>query len=228
VIPGVFIAGTDTGVGKTALGTALLVLARRLGLRPLPFKPAETGCAPDPQDAARLRAAAARDDLPLSSVCPFPLRPPVAPLLAAAQAGLTLSLAALTALPDAPADFVLVEAAGGLLTPYAADITAADLAAAFALPVLLAARNGLGTINHTALSLAELRRRNLPLAGVILSDSSGADTPDRPHNAELIAAQTGVRPIATLPHVPGADPERLADALAAQIPTAQLFALFRR
>jgi dethiobiotin synthetase len=224
---GAFLLGTDTGAGKTALATALLVLARRYGLRPLPFKPVETGCAPLPQDATRLRAAAARDDVPLSAICPFAFASPVAPALAAAQAGVALTLSALLAAPIAPADFLLIESAGGLLTPYAPGLTGADLAAASALPVVLAARNALGTINHTALALAELARRSLPVAALILSETSAEATPDRPHNAELIAALTGTHALATLPHIPGADPEQLADALAAQVPPEQLFERLR-
>ena len=226
---GVFLAGTDTGVGKTAVGCALLRLALRLGRRPTPVKPVETGCAPDPQDALRLLSASSRADLALSQVCPhrFPL--PVAPAQAAAAAGAPLSLPALVTAIDAAAplgDFLLVESAGGLLSPYAPAVTGADLAAAAGLPILLVARNALGTINHTALAVAEIRRRALPLAGVVLVEVTPEPTPDRPHNAALIAEVSGERPLACLPFVPDADPDRLADELARQIAPRELFARF--
>jgi len=224
---GVFLLGTDTGVGKTALACALLRLALRRGLRPVPLKPVETGCAPHPQDALRLLSAASRPDLAVSTVCPFPLPLPVAPAQAAAQAGLQLQLAQLVNLIQEAAprgDFLLVESAGGLLTPYAPDFTGADLAAAAPLPILLVARNALGTINHTALAVAELRRRALPLAGIVLMEVTPDPTPDRLRNAFYIEALTGHRPLATLPFIEGADPDALADALAAQLPPDALFA----
>jgi dethiobiotin synthetase len=225
--PGVFLAGTDTGVGKTAVGCALLRLALRLGRRPVPFKPVETGCDPHPADALRLLSASGRTDLPLATVCPHRFSPPVAPAQAAAEAGVRLTRDALmTDLAHAASqgDFLLVESAGGLLSPYAPDLTGADLAAATGLPLLLVARNALGTINHSALGLAEIRRRALPLAGLILVEVSPDPSPDRKHNADLIAAVTGERPIASLPFVADADADRLADELARQIPPERLFA----
>jgi dethiobiotin synthetase len=227
--PGAFLVGTDTGVGKTALGCALLRLALRQRLRPVPLKPVETGAAPDPADALRLLAASSHPTLTVSDVCPFTFPTPVAPAQAAEEAGVRLTLPALTALlPVAAArgNFLLVESAGGLLTPYGPGFTGADLAAASQLPVLLVARNALGTINHTALALAEIRRRQLPLAGLVLMEVSAEATPDRPRNAFFIEALTGIRPLAAIPFLPDDPPDRLADALAAQIPPAELFARF--
>jgi dethiobiotin synthetase len=227
--PGVFLVGTDTGVGKTAVGAALLRLALRRGCRPVPLKPAETGCDPDPADAVRLLAASGRTDLPLSLVCPHPFPLPVAPAQAAAEAGVVLSadlLAGAIARAHQHGDFLLIESAGGLLSPYGPGMTGADLAALAALPLLLVARNALGTINHTALALAEIRRRSLPLAGLILVEVSPDPTPDRPRNAALIEAVSGERPLAVLPFVPGADPDRIADEIARQIPPDRLFARF--
>jgi len=226
---GVFLVGTDTGVGKTAVGCALLRLALRLGRRPVPLKPVETGCQPDPDDALRLLSASTRSDLPLALVCPHRFPTPVAPAQAAAEAGVSLTLPALAATMTAASahgDFLLVESAGGLLSPYSPEITGADLATASGLPLLLVARNALGTINHTALALAEIRRRALPLAGLVLVDVSPQATPDRPHNAGLIEAIGAERPLASLPFVPGPDADRLADELDRQIPAARLFARF--
>jgi dethiobiotin synthetase len=227
--PGVFLVGTDTGVGKTAVGCALLRLALRLGRRPVPVKPVETGCDPDPADALRLRSAAARPDLALSLVCPYQFPLPVAPAQAAPAAGVELTAPALQGAIDRAAthgDFLLVESAGGLLSPYGPALTGADLAAGARLPLLLVARNALGTINHTALALAEIRRRALPLAGLVLVEVSSHATPDRPHNAALIEAVSGDRALATLPFIADADADRLADELVRQIPPAQLFARF--
>jgi dethiobiotin synthetase len=226
-LQGVVVLGTDTGAGKTTFSTALLRLARRSGLEPVPHKPAETGWDEQTSDAAALRRAAERPELELSDVCPIRLPLPVAPVLAAAAAGRTLdamSMAATARLLATRGNYLLVETAGGLLSPYGPRFTGADLAAQLGLPIALVARNGLGTINHTALALAELHRRNIPPAILVLVDTTPTATPDRPHNARLIAEQTGVAPLVTLPFVPGLDPDELADALEAQIAPEELFA----
>jgi dethiobiotin synthetase len=195
--PGIFVAGTDTGVGKTLVSCGLLRLARQLGWPLVPFKPAESGCrGGHPKDAAALRAAARRTDLPLSAICPFPLRPPVAP----AAAGLVLSLPALRRASRALHGPLLVESAGGLLSPYTRTLTGSDLAAALGLPVLLIARNGLGTINHTALAIGEIRRRGIPLLGLLLVTTHPGRGLAQQKNAELIEALTGVRPDGIIPH----------------------------
>lgn len=110
-----------------------------------------------------------------------------------------------------------IESAGGLLTPYASTLTSADLAAAFQLPILLVARNSLGTINHTALAIAEIRRRALPLLGVVLVNLSGCPSPDQPSNLNLIASLTGIRPLGVLPFVETPSPNLLALCLEAAV-----------
>jgi dethiobiotin synthetase len=220
-LSGLFVAGTDTGVGKTVVSCGLLRLASRLGLELRPYKPAESGCVRGrPADAHALRLAAQLPHLPIAAVCPFPLRPPVAPA-AATPPGRPLQLRALIegarrlSLSDGAARPILVEAAGGLLSPYARSFTAADLASALALPTLLVARNGLGTINHTALAVAELRRRRIPLLGIVLVTTAppGRDL-RRQQNAALIAALTGVTPALVLPFLAKPEPDVVADLLA--------------
>jgi dethiobiotin synthetase len=206
-VRGLFIAGTDTGVGKTTVGCGLLRLARRRGLALLPFKPAETGVDPDPLDTLALRAAAGRGDIPIAEICPYRFQPPIAPAAAAALAGVTITMtviAAAAARQSARGDGLLVEGAGGLLSPYGPRLTCADVAQGLGLPVLLVARNGLGTVNHSALALAEIERRGLTLVGLVLVDTAPVPTPDRDSNAALIMEMTGVRALGTLGHVSGA------------------------
>jgi dethiobiotin synthase len=141
--PGLFIAGTDTGVGKTMVGCALLRAAQQRGRRLVPFKPAETGIDPEPLDALRLHEAAGAP-VPLDRVCVYPLRLPAAPQAAAALEGVTISLERIVQRArelTAAGDGLLVEAAGGLLVPYAPGLTGADLAERLGLPVLLVARS---------------------------------------------------------------------------------------
>src|SRR5206468_11938385 len=88
---GLFVTGTDTGVGKTLISVALLRLAHRRGLRPIPFKPAETGCDPHPADARALWLAA-RPPVPETDICLYALRLPAAPAQAAAAEGVHIDL----------------------------------------------------------------------------------------------------------------------------------------
>jgi dethiobiotin synthetase len=224
---GLFVAGTDTGVGKTTVAVALVRLALRAGRVPIPYKPVETGCAPDPRDARRLWEAA-RPPITLADVCPYPLPLPAAPAAAAAAAGLRLNVAQLVERGVALAtrgDFFLVEGAGGLLAPYDGRATNADLAAGLGLPVLVVGRTALGTINHVALTLAELGRRGLPVAGVILVHGEGAISPHEATNDALIEGVTGTRPLGTVHHLVDpdlSDPDRLADALTLALAPATL------
>jgi dethiobiotin synthetase len=217
-LTGLFVTGTDTGVGKTLVAMGLLALARRRGLRPVPFKPVETGCAPDPNDARALQRAAATD-LSLDAICPFPLRLPAAPSAAAAAENIRLDIHDLAELARAAAatgDVLIVEGAGGLLVPYAGAATAADLASALGLPLLVVARTALGTVNHTALTLREAARQGLAVAGLVLNRTSAEVAPHEDRNIDLIEAVTGARALGTVPFLPEpsrGDPERAADAL---------------
>ena len=220
--PGLFVTGTDTGVGKTLVSAALLRLARRRGLRPIPFKPAETGCDPHPADARALWLAA-RPTVPEADVCLYPLRLPAAPAQAAAAEGVTIDLqriAERARVLAAAGDLLIVEGAGGLLVPYTADVTCADIAARLELPLLVVARTALGTVNHTALTLREAARASLNVAGVILNRTTEAEAPHETGNAALITQLTGQRPLGTLPWLPperASDPDAVADALLTSI-----------
>jgi len=215
---GLFVTGTDTGVGKTMVARALLHCARRRGLRPVPFKPVETGCDPEPEDARALWEAAGQP-IPLAAVCPFALRMPAAPLLAAQEQGIAISVDDLVRRAThaaAGGDFLLVEGAGGLLVPYAPGATAADLAARLALPILIVARTALGTVNHTALTVREAARAGLEIAGLILSRATTDAGPQERGNDALIAATCGVTPLGTLPYLEDGH-RRDIDALAAAL-----------
>jgi dethiobiotin synthetase len=223
---GVFITGTDTGVGKTTVACGILRYARDRGLRPVPFKPVETGCDPDPIDAMALRRAA-QSPLSMAMICPYPLRLAAAPAQAAAAEGVTLDLGDLAARCRAAArmgDYLVVEGAGGLLVPYAGDQTTLDLAALLGLPMLVVGRTALGTVNHTCLTWREAQRAKLPLAGILLNQTQARRAPHESGNDELIAALTGSRPLGTFPYLPpgaGWD-ERAARALSTTIRPADL------
>jgi dethiobiotin synthetase len=219
---GLFVIGTDTGVGKTTIASGLLRLARQRGGAPIPFKPAETGCDPAPLDAHALWEAA-RPPIALADVCLHALRLPAAPALAAEAEGVRLDLDAIVARARALAgagDFLLVEGAGGLLVPYVGGATTADLAARLGLPVLVVARTSLGTVNHTSLTVREAERTGLSVAAVVLNETEPTRGPQEFGNADLIGSVIRSRPLGPVPYLPPEarrDPDRLADALAAAL-----------
>jgi dethiobiotin synthetase len=224
---GLFVVGTDTGVGKTTVACGLLRLALRRGLRPVPFKPVETGCDPNPLDAWALwRASGER--VAREAVCSYALRLPAAPALAAQCEGVEIDIDRLVTRARelaAAGEWLLVEGAGGLLVPYAAGVTAADLVAKIGLPVLIVARTSLGTVNHTSLTIRETQRTGVPIATVLLSQTEPVAGPQEFGNADLITAVTGLRPLGPVPHLSAtvrADPDLLADALEAALAPAAL------
>jgi dethiobiotin synthetase len=149
-------------------------------------------------------------------ICPFPFSAPLSPAAAALEAGVTISLPALLSAAATARTYggpLIIESAGGLLTPYGRNLASADIAAALGLPVLLVARNSLGTINHTALALGEIRRRALPLLGTILVNTQPSGAPDHASNARQIADLTGETPLGVIPYLNTPTPGNLAAAL---------------
>jgi dethiobiotin synthetase len=163
-----FVAGTDTGVGKTRACVLLTRALRASGMDTVALKPV---CCGDRADAHLLRGAA-DNELDLDDVNPIHLHAPLAPLAAARAGGVTLETGPLVAWFRRVAGgraSVLVEGAGGWLVPFAPGVSMADLAVAFDLPVLLVVANRLGCINHTLLTLESVRARGLPCPGLVLN-----------------------------------------------------------
>ena len=204
---GLFVTATDTGVGKTEVACAIVRGHRARGLDVGAMKPAQSGCAPgEPSDADRLRAAAGGGDPP-ELVCPYSFGPPLAPAVAARLSGEAVSLPrildAARALAARHAALV-VEGAGGLLAPLSERETFADLAVALGFPVLVVARAGLGTVNHTALTCEALRARRLSVQGVVLDRACPGGDASEPFNAAEIERLTGAPVLASLPFEPDA------------------------
>jgi len=178
---GVFVTGTDTGVGKTLVSCALLAALRARGHRVGVYKPSETGCPRDAngalygEDVRRLLAAAATGQAEASASAAL-FATPAAPLVAAEAEGAQIDPDALVAGFDALArayPAVWVEGAGGLLVPIAERTTFADLSFQLKLPVLVVVGSKLGCLNHALLTLAELGHRNIPVLGTVLSSLPG-------------------------------------------------------
>lgn len=193
---GVFVTGTDTGVGKTVVACALARALRAAGRDVGVLKPAETGVPPEgPLDAHELRRAACVDD-PIESICPVQLQLPAAPTVAAAAEGTTVDLDAIRAAWSrlrARHEVMIVEGAGGLLVPLAERCTMADFAAELGLPLVVVARAALGTINHTLLTLEAIERRGLSLAGVVISHATGDLSDADALNLEALRASLAER-----------------------------------
>lgn len=177
---GCFVTGTDTGVGKTVVATAIVRGLRARGIDAVGMKPIETGVHGDgPADGLALHEAA-DGAASLEDVCPVRFALPAAPAVAAAAESRRVDLAAVHAACaqlSARHDFVVVEGAGGLLVPIADDVDMADLALALGLPLVIVARTRLGTINHTRLTLDIATARGLEIAGVIFSHGDGPLSP---------------------------------------------------
>ena len=183
-MPGFFVTGTDTEVGKTLASAWLLTQLDAAYLKPF-----QAGTAPTTDSATVQRLA----ELPASRILPetylFP--EPMAPHESARRANIVLDMEKIKLpLQD---KLVVVEGAGGLMVPIAGGAFMIDLADSLELPIILVARSTLGTINHTLLSLEAIRRRGLPLAGGVIS---GRETP---HNRAAIERFGQVDVLAEIP-----------------------------
>ena len=179
-----FVTGTGTGVGKTIATAAVAAHARRAGVDVAVCKPVQTGCGSGAGDGDDDLAEVARlaGVTELDWVARYP--EPLAPVAAAAAAGLPLptaeQLLAAVRRVDRPGRLTLVEGAGGLLVEIAdAGVTLRDLAVALGAPVLVVCEAGLGTLNHTALTLEALRMKGISVAGLVIGS-----WPDAPGAAE--------------------------------------------
>jgi dethiobiotin synthase len=183
-VNGFFVTGTDTDVGKTLVSSWLLTQ-----LDASYWKPVQAGVMPETDSSVVRRLAEIDPDriLPEAYVLPEA----IAPHEAARRAGIVIDMAKFV--PPVSDRLLVVEGAGGLMVPLTDTAYVIDLAAELHLPVILVARSTLGTINHTLLSLEAIRRRGLPLAGVVING------PETPHNRAAIEHYGQVEVIAEIP-----------------------------
>jgi dethiobiotin synthetase len=227
--PGCFVTGTDTGVGKTVVAAAIVARLAAGAIPVTAVKPLITGLRepadPDwPHDHELLARAAGCTP---AEVMVAGYGPPVSPHLAAELAGEPLPsiewLTGAVAARTPPGSVLVVEGVGGLLVPLGPDQDVRALAAAFGLPLVIAARPGLGTINHTLLTLEAARAAGLAVAGVVLTPWPADPDAIAESNRETIA-QRGAVEVATLALLPRADPDLLA-AAATGLPLARWLGL---
>ena len=217
---GIFITGTDTGVGKTIVSTALAILLRQKGVKVGVMKPVTSGCHEVDgrlvsEDAELLAAGAG---IPVSDeVAPYLLREPAAPSAAAEKDGVRIEfsriLAAYHRLADSH-DFIIVEGAGGLMVPLTGGLLVADLVKLLALPLLVVARPDLGTINHTLLTCFAARQLDLDVRGVVVNgypEQPDLAVSSAPH---MIDSLSGAPLLGRFPLVAADSPRAAAEALA--------------
>lgn len=193
--PGIFITGTDTGVGKTVVAASLAWNLKQSGKDVAVMKPFQTGAVLGGLTDIDFIQKVIGSDYPLDQVSPCRLSMPLAPLSAAKLEGEEIDLygvkEAYRSLSSCH-ESIVVEGAGGLLVPILEDYYMSDLVLDLALPILVVTRPDLGTLNHTLLTVESARRRGIDVRGIIINNfPMDPGLPERT-NPELIIKMTGV------------------------------------
>lgn len=217
---GIFITGTDTGVGKTIVAATLALLLRMRGVNVGVMKPVTSGCREVDgnlvSDDALLLCQAAGVSCN-ADVAPYLLREPLAPAEAARIDGVRIDFASIKEAYDRLAtvhDVVIVEGAGGLMVPLAGGLLVADLVRELDLNLLVVARPGLGTINHTVLTCFAARQMGLGVAGVIVNNFPGSPGPAEQGAAHQIGSLCGAPVLGVWPNCDDTDQVEIVDYLA--------------
>ncbi len=188
---GFFVTATDTGVGKTVVAAALALALESQGRSVGVLKPVQSGYgASDPAGDTMLLRSWLELDAAVDAMNVVAYEEPVAPLVAARAVGEEISLLPIierATLLSTRHDLLVIEGAGGLLAPIGETWTVADMAIALGYPLVIVARDALGTVNHTLLTLQVARSLGLQVAGVVLNRNSAEEDPSNATNAELIA-----------------------------------------
>jgi dethiobiotin synthetase len=219
---GVFVTGTDTGVGKTVASSALIHALRAAGEKVTPMKPVAAGAEEREglqanEDSVALMQAAGLGLEALDRVTPILLREPMSPHIAAAREGRSISLAPVVhALQSVPGgDYLVVEGVGGFMVPLAGDLDTVDLARAVGLPAVLVVGLRLGCLNHALLTARAIEAAGLSLAGWIANAiDPGMLVPDE--NVQTLRARLGAPLLGRLPWQERPDPRAFSRLLDVQ------------
>ncbi len=216
---GVFVTGTDTDCGKTEIALALMVGLRERGLSALGMKPVASGCERTAdglrnEDARRLQAQGSRDQ-PYELINPYAFEPPIAPHIAAGQAGVEIELDVIKSGAErlaAEADYLIVEGVGGWRVPLGPSLSVSDLPSTLDLPVILVCGIRLGCINHSLLTVESIRASGARLIGWAANQIDpymlSCD-----ENLATLAALLTVPCLGVVPWMATPDPRRVAEHL---------------
>lgn len=211
-----FITGTDTGIGKTFFAASLASSLKNKGLSVGVFKPVESGCKfsrgePVPEDATLLKRASGCE-LELDKICPYPLRQPIVPSLAAQTENVLVDVERIAALFENIVDshdVTIVEGAGGLMSPLFNDWTVLALMRRLNVPAINVVGSKLGAINHALLTERVILDESIGLVGHVVNNLFGSSDFSISSNPEVITAFARRPVLAVLPHVnsPWMEPE---------------------
>ncbi len=209
---GVFVTGTDTGVGKTVVTTAIVSSLLQSGKAAVPMKPLQTGTnLPGAMDI-EFALGANGLDYSLDSVCPYRLTEPLSPLVAAEIDRVEIDIHRIADVYQqlsSDHDTVVVEGAGGLLVPITESYFMSDLARELSLPVVIVIRPGLGTLNHTLLTLETAKSRGLEVLGLVINGYPTEPNLAEKTNPVVLTKLSGSPILGVLPHDPGLSVEDL-------------------
>jgi dethiobiotin synthetase len=201
---GIFVTGTDTGVGKTYVTAAILKELRRRGVEAAAFKP--IACGLGGRQDAKVYARLMENEVPLDLINPVFLRRPLAPIVAAKLERRKIDLPRVFSCYEAllsQYSVVLVEGAGGLLVPILPNYFVADLAKDLRLPLLIVARLSLGTINHSVLTVRQAKAMGLRVKGIVLNDTLGHKRSlAEQTNIKVVPESCGAPLLGVMPHGP--------------------------
>ncbi|MEQ9617968.1 MAG: dethiobiotin synthase [Deltaproteobacteria bacterium] len=208
---GIFITGTDTGVGKTVITAALAWTLKRAGRDVAALKPVQTGTEQSGPTDIDFVQNVLGTKYGIDDVCPYRFPKPLAPLVASEIAGEKIDTRKIRKACDrleSVHDIVLVEGAGGLLVPILEDYLMSDLASDLDLPLLIVVRPGLGTLNHTLLTVESARARGLEVLGIVINNFPQDPGIAERTNPGLITAMSGVPLLGVYPSDPALSVEK--------------------
>jgi len=216
---GIFVTGTDTSCGKTEIARALMAALQQSGTTALGMKPVASGCEHTPEglrneDARRLQAQGSHQ-VPYEQVNLYAFAPPIAPHIAADQAGVRIEPEVIAAAAEslaAGSDFLVVEGIGGWRVPLGPSLFASDLPLTLDLPVVLVSGLRLGCINHTLLTAESIRMSGARLAGWV-ANQIDPDMPVRDENLATLAALIEAPCLGLVPWMSCPEPRRIAEHL---------------
>ena len=211
---GIFVTGTDTGVGKTIVSAALAYFLSERGLNVGIMKPAESGVS-DPSrlgdDGSLLQWAANSSDA-LDEISPYRLPAPLAPAQAAKKAGCFIDFTGLIAMAQTLGkrhDFLIIEGAGGLMTPLSGGLLMADLAKGIGLPLLVVTTPRLGTLNQTLLTIFAAQQMEIPVAGYLINRMPAQPDEAAETAPHTLASLASADILGVLPEVNGDEREKV-------------------